>query len=153
MEIGDVVGGKEGDAVVGKAEQIQGQAGNEVEDVEAGASAENEEGDDELHQHSHDNGVPFDLPPVARGDVQAKDENQQTEEADGAVGAGVVLRFGAGEGADENDGDGKESAGGNAQVFRDHVGEPDAGVVPDCMHGLGDDSHGDVEGNETNCDC
>ena len=118
----------------------------------ADSRPQHEHRNDELHQHAHDNRVPPDRLSIPRRRPQAGQQDNQPEQADGAVGPGVVLALLADEGADKDDGDGQQRAKWNPQPLWDHGAEAHARVVPHKVHRFGDDGDGHVEGHEPDRD-
>lgn len=150
--LGDIRGGKEGDTLFGKSKELTSKLRDEAEDVVTNASSQNKEGDDELNQHTDDDGVPVDRLSVARSGPEGEDEHGQTKERNSTVGAGVVLALLTGHGTNDDDGNGKRGASRSAQLRRNHLSDPDSGVVPDPVHGLCDDGDGDVARDDADHD-
>lgn len=63
--------------------------------------------------------MPFDVCAVFAGCPEDGDEDEETEEGDGAVVAGVCEGFGGDEGADEDYGDDEDCCGGGAETRGD----------------------------------
>ncbi|XPS80098.1 hypothetical protein M3J09_012060 [Ascochyta lentis] len=143
---------EEDDTVVGEPEEQTGKLRDEVEDVETNAGSQHEKGDDELSQHSNDDGVPVDHLLVAGGQPEGEDEDSQTEEGDGTVGTRVVLALLTSHGTDDDDSNGKGSASGNTHLLGDELSDSDSSVVPDPVHWLGDDGDGDVARDQADHD-
>lgn len=143
--VGGVVGDEEVDALHGEAEEAAREHGDEVEDVVAGLGAEHEERDDELHQHSDDDGVPDNEAVIARRQPEREEEDDEPKEADGPVGARVVGRFIGDERTDQDNTDGKEGGAGNAKTLGDEGHKPPGCLVPEPVDWASDDGDGHVE--------
>jgi len=89
--------------------------------------------------------VPYDLAPVAGGDIEEEDEDEKTEQTDGAVGTAVVLALGTDEGSDDDDGNRQARTERGAHLLRDQRGDPHTGIVPHKMHRRRNNGDGDVE--------
>lgn len=160
----DRVIGEEDDAVVGEMQQLCGRmlaatrqlitamrsftlrkVRDEGENVIASSGAKHEEGDYELDQHAHYDSVPLDRFPVLGRGPENEQEHDQAEQTHGAVGARVVRRLLAGKRTSDDDSDGQERTGWDSQPLGDERGKAHACVVPNKVHGLGDDGDGCVE--------
>lgn len=155
--------GQESSTLVGKAKQLTSEGGDEVEDVTvqrldlhawggengesllSGRGAQDEKGNDELHQHADNDRVPDNALPVSRSGPQSEDEDNQTEDADCTVGPGIVAALGAGKSANEEDSDDQQGSSRGPQLLGDERSKADPRVVPHEVHGLGDNGNRDME--------
>lgn len=115
----DGTGGQKDDSVICETEEVPGSLGDEVEDIVTGLGSENEEGNDELRQHAHDNCVPDNLLTVPRGSPQCEEEDDQSEETNSAVIASIVCRFARHKCANKDDCDCHECSARNPELLGD----------------------------------
>ena len=79
--------------IPGEFQQVCGKARDKVENVKASLGAEHKQGNDELDQHTNNDGVPHDHLAVVGGQPEAEDEDEKTEDGDGSILSRVVLSF------------------------------------------------------------
>lgn len=89
-ELSDVWGSQESHTILGKAKQVTGTVSNELEDVISDTSSQDEEANDVLGEHATDDSPPVDVLAALAGDPEAKQNDEDAEQADGTVGARVV---------------------------------------------------------------
>ena len=138
--------------IVRETEEQAGELGDEVEDVESNSSAQDEQRNDELEQHANNDGVPVDLGPVAGSGPETGNEETQTDEGDGTVGASIVLAFLTGKGADDNNSDCQCSTSWDAHLLWNKACQADSGVIPYPVHGPGDDGNWKMESDQSDHD-
>jgi hypothetical protein len=152
VQIDDTVGRQERSTLVGETEQCAGQERDEVENIVAGLCSQDKDGNDELGQHAANDRVPSDLAAISRCDVEQGKHHCQTEQRDSSVSAGVVIRLFGHKRAHENDRQGHEGSQPDAQLLGDDLIDAHTGVVPDKVHGLGDDRDGHPEEDQAERD-
>lgn len=144
--------GQEFGALVGEPEQVSRQAGDEVENVIARLCAQDKDGDDKLGQHAPDDRVPADLAAVAGRDPQQGQHDGEAQQGDGAVAASVVGRLLGHKRPDQDDGEGDQGGQRESQFLGNHLVDSHARVVPDKVHGHGDDGDGRPEKDQAQRD-
>jgi hypothetical protein len=144
-KIWDRVISQENHTLVSETQKQTGELGNESEDIVSGFGPQDEQGNDELAQHADNDGVPYNLGPVAGGGPEEGEENYQAEQTDGAVGAGVVQTLLASKRSHDDDSDGQSGASRDSHLLGHKVADSDTSVVPNEMHWLGNNANGDPE--------
>jgi hypothetical protein len=148
-KIGNRIISQENHTLVSETQKQTSELGNESEDIVSGLGPQDEEGNDELAQHADNDGVPYNLGPVAGGCPEEGEEDYQAKQTDSAVGAGVVQTLLAGKGSHDDDSDGQSSASRNSHLLRNEVADSNSSVVPNEMHWLRDNANGDPEEDQS----
>lgn len=89
--------------------------------------------------------MPVDLLAVSRGQPQHKEEHDQAEETDGAVGARVVGGFWWCERAHQDHRDSQQRGAGDSELLGDETNEGPGCIVPYKGHWPRDDGNGHIE--------
>lgn len=144
--------GQEGDTILGESQKVLGASGDESENIVTNASSEHKQTDNVLRKHTSNDSSPIDALAILARQPQDEEEDGKTEQADGAVLAGVVLDLLRDKGADENDGNGKGCASEGSELFWDPVVDDKGGMLPDPANWARDISDGDVEEEQTQRD-
>lgn len=152
VKVDDARSGQERNTLVGKSEKLSGQEGDEIKDVVTSLGSEDKDGNNELSQHATDHRVPPDLATILRGSPQQGNHDGKTEERNGAVATGIVVRLLRDKGADQDDSNGTEGGQPDAEFLRNVIDGAHDGIVPSPGHGLGDDGDGNPEEDETQGD-
>lgn len=84
-----------------------------------------------MGEHANNDCVPVDAFPIMGCDVEAKDEDNQTKQADGTVGASVSWRGLAGKGTDNNDSNSSGGSNPKSELFWDHVHNSSDNIIPE----------------------
>lgn len=150
--VGNLGGRQEFGTLPGEAQKLTCKLRDEGEDVVSSLGPQNKQGDDELDQHANNDGVPYDLLPVAGSSPEAEQEDDETEQTDSTVRTGVILGLFADERSDDDDSNGQQSASRNTNILRDVAYEANSSVVPDPVHRPGDDGDGHIEEDQTKHD-
>ena len=116
-------------------------------------SPKHEQGNDELNKHSNNDRVPFDRLTIPRRPPKSHKEHGQAEQAHGAIRSSIILAFGAGERADDDDGNRQSGPQRNPHTFRDHGSKAHTGIVPYPVHGFHEQCDWDVKGQKSDHDC
>jgi hypothetical protein len=150
--VGDVFAGQECNTSLGEAEKISGAVGDEAEDVVSNACSKNKETDNVLREHTADDSAPVDSLTVLASNPEEEEEDDHAEKTNSAVLTGIISDLLRNKSADENSSYSDGSASESAQVRRDELVDPDSGVKPDLLDGVGDMAAGNVEEEQTEGD-
>lgn len=96
--------------------------------------------------------MPDDLLTVAGGSPQTENEDHHTEQTDSSVLPSIIFRLGRSERADQNNAHAQHGRTGCSELLGDEAHERARGMLPDPVHGFGDDGDGHVEENDAQSD-
>jgi hypothetical protein len=100
---------------------------------------QDEQRDNELHQHSHDNGVPVNLPPVSRRSPQGENTQHQAKQTNRPVGPSVALTLFTGKRSHDDHSNADSCTKGYTKLLGYALDNWSGCMIPNPVHGLRDD--------------
>lgn len=151
-KVGNRVVSQEDDTRIGETEQSAGHLGNEAEDVITSLGLEHKDSDDELGEHTTNDGVPGNLPPIARSEGEEADHDEEAEDGDGPHGASVLADLFRDHAAEEEDTDCTKGSKRLMELIRDQSIPPMDCVLPDHPSRAHDDASRQVAEDDSRAD-